>query len=496
MHPLLRLVALSCCMQSCLHSTLLYAQSSEDLHYLVFDPVPIAASTTADGSLHVEELATLPKAAAVDLARLLQSRPPIATEGPAEAGSSNSTSPQDDITRHEQLVREIELNGGPFAAQLPQQLLSLGTALQASGDYENAQEVFDQALHVTRVNHGLFSETQIPFVKFSIENQLRQGNLLAADEQQRYMFYLSQKNHQGNSAALLPALEDFAEWNIFAFSAPVTTPALSLNDAKRSDKPDSVDQAIFRVERLINAQNIYWSIAQILVANFGVADPRLLDAEKRIALTNYFFATTVATDADRLNLSTANVQATASATGLGSAPSLGNMGYRQGRDALERRRNYMLQMDDVAAEDKLRASLDLSDWMLYFSRQRMKAIESYTENIEQFRDVMTPEMLDAILNPPLPEQLPSFIKPAWSRGALGLPADQALKYKGHIDVELNLNRFGKPTSVEVLARSNPEVNLVEQRLLRGLRRAQFRPRFEKGELKASDTVQVRYYYTW
>lgn len=533
MRSLLRLVALGYCLQGCLHSTLSHAQSSEELRYLLFDAVPISVSTAADGTATVTELATLPDTAALTLEQWLQTNradiPETTASTVREAADSSAAqglaagpqealleaallddSLQDDslqgdllqeslearIKRHEQLILEIELNGGPFAEQLPQQLLSLGTTLQSGGDFEKAQEYFDQALHITRVNHGLFSETQIPFVKFSIDNQLRQGNLLAADEQQRYLFYLNQRNHQGNIAALLPALEDFAEWNIFAFSAPVVAPALSLYDANAGEKAEPVDEAMFRVERLINAQHIYWSIAQILVANFGVGDPRLLDAEKRIALTNYFFATTIATEADTLNLSTANIPATATTTGVGSAPMLGNMGYRQGREALERRRNYILEMQNVPAEDKLRASLDLSDWMLYFSRQRMKAIESYAVNRAEFVGSMTPEALDAVLNPALPEQLPSFIKPTWSRAALGLPDEQAIQYKGHIDVQINLNRFGKPTAVEVLGRSNSEVKLVEQRLLRGLRRAQFRPRFENGELKSSDTVQARYYYTW
>jgi tetratricopeptide (TPR) repeat protein len=488
MKHLLHLVALGCSLGCCLQSSLLQAQSAAELRYLVFDPVPIAATQAEDGTLQVDELASLPREAPVLLQQWLRTNRPVLPE-PLE-------SLEDSIKRNEQLLQEIELNDGPFSAQLPQQLLSLGAALQASGDFEKAQDHFEQAMHVTRVNHGLFSEAQIPFVKYSIDNQLRRGNLLAADEKQRYLFYLNQKNHGGNSAALLPALQDFAEWNIFAFSAPVSAPAFSLTDDSEAEKASPVDEAMFRVERLINAQHIYWSIAQILVANFGMTDPRLLDTEKHIALTNYFFATTVATDAETMNLSTANVPAAAPTTGLGSAQMLGNMGYRQGRDALERRRNYMYEMDSMSAEERLRASLDVNDWMLYFSRQRMKAIEMYSSDHAQFAETMSPAALEAILNPPVPVQLPSFINPAWSRASLGLPDDQALQYKGHIDVEFSLSRFGRATAVSVLGRSSPEAKLVEQRLLRSLRRAQFRPRFENGQLKLDDTAQVRYYYTW
>jgi hypothetical protein len=468
------------------NSLLVQAQSADELRFLLFDPVLIEVASNEDGTTRVLELAPPPQDAPVELQQWLVANLPT--------GSAPDLTPDVTIKRHEQLVQESELNGGPFSAQLPQQLLGLGQALQATGELDKAQQYFEQALHITRINHGLFSDAQIPFVEHSINNQLRLGNLVTADEQQRYLFYLNQKNHGADSTALLPALQHYAEWNIFAFSAPVSAPALAQDQA--AAKAPQVDEASFRVERLINAQNIYWSMAQILLANFGMSDPRLLDAEKRIALANYFFATSVAAEADSLSLAGSGLQSQPVAAALAPAPMLGNMGYRQGRDALERRISYIKQMDTISTEERLRASLDLSDWMLYFTRQRMKAIESYDEIHRDFAESMPQDQLDAILNPPLPEPLPTFIKPSWSRAALGLPAELALQYRGYIDVEYRLNRFGKANTVEVLGRSNPEVKLVEQRLLRSLRRAQFRPRMENGELKLSDVVQARYYYTW
>lgn len=459
------------------------AQDERELANLMFDPVPIRMEALEDGSTLAIELHSLPQGEGVTPGAWLAANQPQA---------SQVSEPQLPIQALEQAVRELEINEGPFSANLPQQLQSLATALQRQGEYEQAQEYFQRATHVTRVNHGLFSEAQFPYIRYSIENQLLQGNLLAADEQQRYLFYLQQRNNSGDSAALLPALEAFAEWNIFAFNAPAVIPALSL------DANGPVDEAMFRVQRLLNAQHIYWSIAQILVDNFGNQDPRLPDAEKRIALTNYFFATTISSNAEALNLGSASVPTSASTSGLASAPMMGNLGYRQGRDALERRRDYLANMATTAddQEQVLRASLDVADWMLYFSRQRMKAVELYESLPAGYVDVLPPDQLHSILNPPYPEQLPTFIKPAWSRAALGLPADLALAYHGHIDVEFELNRFGRTTGVKVLGASDPQAQEVEQRLLRKLRRAQFRPRFDGEKLRLSDTLQVRYYYSW
>ena len=72
MRRLLRFVAFGYCLQSCLHSTLLHAQSSEDLRYLLFDAVPISVSTAADGTVQVTELATLPATAPLTLEQWLR----------------------------------------------------------------------------------------------------------------------------------------------------------------------------------------------------------------------------------------------------------------------------------------------------------------------------------------------------------------------------------------------------------------------------------------
>jgi len=464
---------------SAAHAPLLMAQSAQQLDTLLFDPIPLAVTTSEDGSVVMQELTSLPQGEAVELRQWLEANRPLNL--PADE------TPEAGIRRNQLLVQETEINEGPYSPSLPQQLQALGSALQASGELDQAQRHFDQAMHIARVNHGLFSDAQIPYIHHSINNQLLKGDLLAADEQQRYLFYLNQKNLGSNSAELLPALQDFADWNIFAFNAPASMSAQMMEDG-------GANAALFRVERLLNAQHIYWSIAQILISNFGISDPRLLDAEKRIALTNWFFATSIASDAEALHLGAGTMPGTPS--GLASTQTLGNMGYRQGRDALERRRNYMREMDAVSKEELLSADLDLADWMLYFSRQRMKGVEMYQDIRSEYSGQLPPEALAAILDPAYPERLPSFIKPAWSRAALGLPEDQALQYKGHIDVEFSLNRFGKTTSLQVLASSNPDARLVEQRLLRSLRNSQFRPRFDGDKLRDSDRIQARYYYTW
>ena len=144
----------------------------------------------------------------------------------------------------------------------------------------------------------------------------------------------------------------------------------------------------------------------------------------------------------------------------------------------------------------IKAGLDLADWMLIFNRQRVRALEMYQEihdslnpedRVQEFSDLFTPDF---------PTPLPSFIYPLNSRAALGIPPEQALEYQGHVDLTLKLNRFGKTTDVDVLGTSENTPETIENMLVRNLRRSQFRPRFEDGKIRDTDTMHLRFYYAY
>lgn len=472
------------------------AQSSSNLNFLIFEPVPIhvtQAQTNTDTVTVsvVTELVKLPSAEAVTLSDWV-----AANINTVEAGTEQL---QQNIADYEASIQNLELSEGVFSEQLPQQLLALGSALQESGDLDTALEYYGRATHITRVNQGLFSTEQIPILERIIDNYLSRGDIKSADEQQRYMFYLQQKSFGSDSADLLPALYNYAEWNMFAFSAPPSN-SFYANPLKAGSNLNptvirSLDEANFRVERLIHAQSIYWSIIQILLDNFGMQDPRLLDFEKRLALTNYYFATTVATELDTMSLTVAEPSHSTTMPQL-PAPSISSMGYRHGREALERRRNYMLEMPGVPVIEQAKAGLDLADWMLLFNRQRVKSLEMYqTLHDELDPDNNNPEITD-IFSPALPVLLPSFIYPFNSRFTLGIPPEQALVYQGYIDVEFKLNRFGKTSDINVLATSTDANDNLEITLVRLLQRSIYRPRFGNGKVLTEDLVQARFYYAY
>ena len=105
--------------------------------------------------------------------------------------------------------------------------------------------------------------------------------------------------------------------------------------------------------------------------------------------------------------------------------------------------------------------------------------------------------LNALFNPPFPVRIPEYVDHAYTREALHIPADLALEYKGYIDVEFKLSRYGVPSGAKVRNKSLTATPALESILLRSLRREQFRPRItEDGSVRDNETMHVRFYFTY
>lgn len=457
---------------------------AQDLRYLLFDPEPFNPASPLDSAVND---AGLPSSPDPQLGRRVPLRSWLETHSSEQSLEVRDL--QRDIASYQSAIDELETMEGPFSPKLPQQQMALAAALQANGEYEAALKQIELANHITRVNLGLFSIEQIPILEQMIDNLMQQGNFLAADEKQNYLLFLQQKNYEVFSPELLPALHNFGEWNLFAFNnGPVSRSFALPKDVK-------VDALSFRIQSLINAQHAYTNIIDIILRNFGFTDPRLLDAEMRLVLTNYLFATSFVGNVEPMTFNNPN-DSSAIFNNQRPLQPVSHMGFRHGREALERRRDYLLETPGSDPVELARVSLDIADWMLFFNKQRNQALDIYEGTYEEFREQLPPDSLKELFEPEHPVMLPSFLYPAYSRRALGIPDEQAINYQGYIDVSFELSRQGRATSIKVLGKQGEEVEAVQERLLRNLRRSQFRPRLDNGKIRTKDEVHVRYHYAY
>ncbi len=470
------------CFLLCMICSSAFAQQpTVSLRYLLFDPVPIRVTPIeGDNSYTVTELSRLPDGEAVDLRSWLAQLTPAFTQ-----------LDQDTIERQldyfNDTIESVELSDGAFSPRLGQELQAQGNALLQAGDINGALVAFDRAAHIIRVNNGLFSLDQAPVIEDTIEAHLSRGDLISANEQQEYLYYLQQKSF-GNTDPdqYLQALHSFAEWNLYAFNSNYYEISRIANAAS-SEAINSLSFQAFRAQSLLKAQMLYMQIVDILTRGFGKSDPRLPEAEKALAVTSYLYLT---------NFDLAEDFASEQRPYDISMMPKNALGSRIGKDALERRIVYLQNRPDTDPQTLTEARLDLADWLL-FSRKRTNSLEAMLLAYEgAVSSGLSGQALQALFAPPLPAVVPSFAHPRFSRAALKVPQDLALDYHGYIDVDYFLNKYGQIRTAQVLGSSPGTPVEITERLMRNLRNAQFRPRIQEGALLESDHITARFYYTY
>ena len=110
--------------------------------------------------------------------------------GQVQGSPLSSSVPEPDEAAYEQRVVELEMQGGPYADALAETLTGLGRYHRQNGDLEAAQRFYRRALHVVRVNEGLYSERQLPILRELLDGYRMAGDLQALDDRYNYYFRL------------------------------------------------------------------------------------------------------------------------------------------------------------------------------------------------------------------------------------------------------------------------------------------------------------------
>ncbi|GAB5415870.1 MAG: hypothetical protein Cons2KO_34730 [Congregibacter sp.] len=109
-------------------------------------------------------------------------------------------------------VESRELEGGPYAANLPETLGDLARLLELSGRPDEAMQARERALHLLRVNDGLYSPAQEPLVRAMLDSLRAQGDFATLDERYDYFFRLFGAGRPPWSETRWSALLEYLGW--------------------------------------------------------------------------------------------------------------------------------------------------------------------------------------------------------------------------------------------------------------------------------------------
>lgn len=111
----------------------------------------------------------------------------------------------------EQLV-EMERDQGPYAAGLYEPLSSLGQAYLQQGAHQQAAAMYRRALHVVRINEGLYSRRQVPLLRGLLAAYRASLDWDALDDRYDYYLRLSGAGQPPFTDVRLAVIDEFLRW--------------------------------------------------------------------------------------------------------------------------------------------------------------------------------------------------------------------------------------------------------------------------------------------
>ncbi len=132
----------------------------------------------------------------------LAAPPPLAAPEAAELDSA----------RYERELGQLEDSGGPYAEALAEPLADMARLLRRSGDLAGAQQAYQRALHVVRINEGLYSERQVPILRELFDIYRMTGDMAMLDGRYDYFFRLYGSGQPPYTPVRLGAGLEYLRW--------------------------------------------------------------------------------------------------------------------------------------------------------------------------------------------------------------------------------------------------------------------------------------------
>ncbi|MFT5710304.1 MAG: hypothetical protein ACI8QT_000998 [Halioglobus sp.] len=364
-------------------------------------------------------------------------------------------------------VEIAESGSGAYAVELPEQLLSMGLALQRESRHTDAVTVFKRGSHLARINNGLYSAEQIPFLEREIASHLALGEYTEADKGQSRL-YRVQKRSLANSEYLVDALMQQADWQRRAYKLNIGGEEMSFThllymwDLNRMALTTVIEREGDKSSNLLSP--LYAMLqAQYLISSHN-------DHTKS---TNYDFSSGVGS---RQSYARFNNYLTKS--------------YDMGRSIIGAVHGIQVSHYGEKSLPTIEARILLGDWMLWHGA-RDPALASYTLAFRELAELDDAQLqTQRLLGAPVP--LPDFdgVRPL-------LPEVGA--NEGNILVEFGVSARGKVVDLNrVREDNNAEFEPDEategkaNRLLRALRKTTFRPSFANGEPTPTENIVKAY----
>ena len=377
----------------------------------------------------------------------------LSAQDEADLGTAVGVFPSAEERSMRNAISEIESRHGAYAAELPEQMLSLGLSLQQQERHSEAITVFKRGVHLARINNGLYSPEQLPLLQGEIKSAVALGEYAQVDELQQYL-YRVQLRGLPSGEARANALIQQATWQYNAYQL-------------RLGEPQGP-------ERLLTMWDLYRQAWNDLLTTEGETSPKLLPPLYGLLRTQYLIS--------EFQTSNDNMGNSFSSSNANRFYAYRSQGYDLGRSVIMSIYNIQSLNNGEDSDEAIDALISMGDWAMWYEK-RDDAIANYQQALAELAPPDDAQKVERrLLAEPVP--LPDI------RGLRPLPPAVGAE-QGNILVEFGVDSRGKVVHLERLD-TNEDMDSTAIRLMRVLRGTKFRPRFEAGEPVETDKL-VRAY---
>ena len=376
---------------------------------------------------------------------------------------SQATNAQDNNSNIEQYLEEIdriEATEGAYSAALSDLLMSLGMSYQEKVDYENANLAFQRGMQLEKINYGLFSLGQTPYLQEIANTHRLLGDWEQSQKAIDQFYLVNEKNFGEKDQRMLPIIESMLDWHAESYNL--------------RDPRDSFP-SLSAMERLAAKMHV------ILDDSADLGDPSTPEKYLRIGKIQYMLARHIK-DFGLPQESGMSITTDRYATERNS-PLTSHNYYSRGSAALQKVVKSVMEQKPPILLDQIEAIANLGDWYLIFG-QSGSATKAYALADELISS--TPESEEIRAKIFGAGKLINFDNPNNK-----MSSDQNMNLN-LVNVSMTISRSGSALDIIVKNEDKVLTDDEELALRKYFKKRRFRPSFSEGKTRSMNIVLPYY----
>ena len=397
--------------------------------------------------------------------------------------SAQSTVPDfresDPVTDYLDAIDVAEAELSAYSLELSDLYLGLGKSHLAKQEYPQARQAFQRGMQIERVNFGLNSLSQTPYLMSIAEAESFLGNWDESHKALENLYLINSQAYGARDPRMLPVLNELLDWYLNTYSDRSTHGGY---------------------QNLVISEKLGTRMQSILDQTNDLNDPAAPGMYRKLSHLHYFISSHIKTHGEPSESGfTFNASTTAS-----SSKSTSHMHYRRGKRALQKVVEALELQGDTPIQEQANAIAELGDWYLVFG-QRASANQAYKMAYDFIGESEQPEQLQEELfgtaklieftdingRVDLPEKAVTDAEPVGSsephRDELAqqeAPEETALDKttvdEKPMEISMAIASSGVPRNIEII---NPPADLdknLRRAIFKDLRAQRYRPKLAAG----------------